>query len=645
MKRISAKKSQADLPLWATLERRLIDVIDDSTDIVMEKYVRPDGSIMWPPVEEGFESIDALDDAYESFHNWPLYYMLGGAEKFLKLSHFEYDAITKQFARLSSGHGHPMVVDEYEQGYDWMHQSEGYLFFYLLNLADPENEKNRERSIRYAALYTGENKNVDNYDAEKKMMRCCYLGSMGAASRNFDDRPWSYIDWMSYYGLPYMDVEGCVTVEDLKIPEKAKRMGEVMRERLSHSDTFINIFTTTMAMNAYLHTGEKKYVDWIDEYAGAWRERVAENGGIAPDNVGPDGKIGGAMNGKWYGGYYGWTWPHGFYLIADAMAVTGQTQCLLHKDPSKVDWLRVQVEKLIEVSLDRDGTILIPQKHAEPGARQEYYNGKRFPVMPGVEKITDREDFEVLFEKDGWYEFYPMRISPLAHAYMLTLEGREMGLIRKLYNKQSPEENCVHADRYTKDQGGHEVPWLEYLHGNYPTYPEEILTHAIKLVYGRLKFMREDTQDPMTYSDAYLQMRNPVNVEALVQLTTGGLPPVYHGGLWMTSLRHYDAQNKRPGLPKDVAALVSEVLKGALTVTLVNTSPTQPRSLIMEAGAFGEHEFMEAEITELAGDPEVVHIGGKWLAVDLAPASVVTLKLKMKRFVNEPRYQLPWEEC
>ena len=48
-----------------------------------------------------------------------------------------------------------MVVKEYEQGYDWMHQGEGYLFFYLLCLADP-TEKNVERAKRYAGFYLNE---------------------------------------------------------------------------------------------------------------------------------------------------------------------------------------------------------------------------------------------------------------------------------------------------------------------------------------------------------------------------------------------------------------------------------------------------------------------------------------------------------
>ena len=102
MTRIDALRAQDDIPQWAFLERRLFETIDRTPDLVMDKYVKPDGSMMWP-VNDDFKSIDALDDMYESFHNWPLYYLLGGGEQFLRLSHAEYDAVTKQFERYDCG--------------------------------------------------------------------------------------------------------------------------------------------------------------------------------------------------------------------------------------------------------------------------------------------------------------------------------------------------------------------------------------------------------------------------------------------------------------------------------------------------------------------------------------------------------------
>ena len=63
-----------------------------------------------------FQSIDGLDDAYESFHNWPLFYILGGDAQFLVDAQTEFDVITKDMARYGTGHGYPMVVKEYQPG-------------------------------------------------------------------------------------------------------------------------------------------------------------------------------------------------------------------------------------------------------------------------------------------------------------------------------------------------------------------------------------------------------------------------------------------------------------------------------------------------------------------------------------------------
>src|SRR5699024_6742320 len=124
--------------------------------------------------------------------------------------------------------------------------------------------------------------------------------------------------------------------------KKAKRMAEAMRDRLAHSDTLVNLMSTSMVMNAFLHTGQDKYREWILEYTKAWRQRTAENGGLVPDNAGPDGKIGSEMNGKWYGGYYGWTWPHGFYFLADALTIACENEALLTGQTKGCDSIRSQ---------------------------------------------------------------------------------------------------------------------------------------------------------------------------------------------------------------------------------------------------------------------------------------------------------------
>lgn len=636
---ITYRKPADTMPLWVVLERRLIDLMNGSVDLLLQNYIKPNGHILWPTTED-YTSIDGLDDAYESFHNWPLFYLLGGSERMLTLSHKEYDAITDQFSQYDSGNGHPMVVDEYEQGYDWMHQGEGYLFFYLLNLADPGNRKNRERSIRYANYYAGLDSDVPNYDPVNKVFRCCYMGSKGPAFRNFNDKPWGYADWKQWYGLPYADVEGLVTVEDIKDPDKAARMGTVMTKRLTHSDTVINLFATSMVLNAYLHTGDERYKRMILEYTEAWRQRTAENGGLVPDNAGPSGKPGECMEGKWYGGYYGWTWPHGFYFIADALTVAAENETLLTGDRNRIDWLRGQVVQLMEKGVERDGTLHVPQKKGDPGAIQEYaFPPDRFLTVPG--KVTDREDFHRLLEIDGWYEFSPMSQNQLSHLWSMSLSEKDTDIIHRTRDQRTRSwEQLGHF--YSKYQGGQDPAWLNYLEGGLPDYPVKILEHNLAQVYGRLKLMREDVQDPETYGDSYLHFRNPVNVEGLVHLTMGGPMPIYNGGLLMVSVRYYDAETRRPGLPPDTAALVSSVTEAGIHLTLANQHPMDDRRVVVQSGAFAEHRFSTASWIGDDGKTVQVDIGDSWLEVVLGPGTVLELELVMERFCRQPSYVLPF---
>ena len=119
----------------------------------------------------------------------------------------------------------------------------------------------------------------------------------------------------------------------------------------------------------------------------------------------------------------------------------------------------------------------------------------------------------------------------------------------------------------------------------------DILRHNHAQVYQRLAFMRDDQQDPATYGDWYLQVRNPITVEGLVQLTMGAPLFMYNGGLLMARLRYFDPQRRRPGLPLDVAALVESLADERAVLHLVNLHPTDEREVLVQAGAFGEHSF------------------------------------------------------
>jgi len=633
---IHAAKLIADIPAWAVWERQLIDAMNETPSLVMEKYVKPNGHMLWP-ADDSYTSIDALDDMYESFHNWPLFYFLGGDEKFLALSHKQFDAITEQFSQYDCGHGHPMVIKEYEQGYDWMHQSEGYLFFYLLNLADPRHEANRARAARFAGFLLNEDDEAVNYNTDSHTLKCCYTGSMGAAHRNFDGLSWDWAEWKAWFGLPFNDVPGIATVDDLRDKANARRMGAAMRKRLTHSDTVINLLSTTMVMNAFLHTGEEKYRQWILEYTAAWRERTVQNGGIVPDNCGESGQIGEHIDGKWYGGHYGWTYPHGFYFIADALTVAGENELLLTGDADKMDWVRSQYAMLEARAIEKDGTLYFPQKRGDPDVVQEYEASPDY-FLTVAEKSSANPRYTRLLQIDGWFEFSPLPPIQPAHLWFVSRKADDMAFCRRIRNAKKREWQQV-APISSKYQGGQDAAWLHYLEGGYTDYPEAILRHNLSQVYSRMKFMREDMEPVERYTDSYLQRRNPITVEGLVHLTLGGPMPIYNGGLLMISVCYYDLEEKRFGLPKDVAALVSRIDTAGITLELINLNLSSPRTMLVQAGAFGEHRF-----TTVHADDADYTVNGAHFAVRLSPGAGITLRLDMERFCNRSQYQWPEEE-
>jgi hypothetical protein len=98
------------------------------------------------------------------------------------------------------------------------------------------------------------------------------------------------------------------------------------------------------------------------------------------------------------------------------------------------------------------------------------------------------------------------------------------------------------------------------------------------------------------------QQSNPVVTEALVQLTWGGPQVLYNGGLQQARVRYHDAAARRPGLPPDVAALVTSIAPESTTVELVNLSPESARTVLVQAGAFGEHTIRSVRYTTCGDD-------------------------------------------
>jgi len=120
---------------------------------------------------------------------------------------------------------------------------------------------------------------------------------------------------------------------------------------------------------------------------------------------------------------------------------------------------------------------------------------------------------------------------------------------------------------------------------------------------------------------------NPVEIDALARLTMGAH---LSGNIWSlhARLRYFDPEKRRAGLPRDVAALVEKLEADQVTVTLVNVNNVEPRSVILQAGAYAEHQFLPS--------------GSSRMRVELAPGAGQRLTLRMKRYANAPTLEFPF---
>ena len=586
-------------PAWAAAERLLIDKMNEAAPVFQERYTRPDGSFIW---RQTWPGMDGSDDGYESYHNWPLFYALGGSTDLYRRSHFLWEAVTRQFTEYGQ------VWREFDAYYDWMHHGESSIYFYYFGLADPSVAIDRARTQRFARMYMGEDPQAPNWDAERRMMRSPITGSKGPRLEN------SWEDWATHrailanYPAPFEDIPGVAgPIADWNDDQVYAEILRLLNARQMRGDVPLNLTSTSLVTHAYLYTGDDRYRRWVLDYLEAWAERIAANGGLCPDNVGPSGAIGELMDGKWWGGYYGWRWPHGFMSIIQPLTIAAMNAVLLTGDLRYLDIPRGQLDRMLELGRTEDGRLLIPHRHTDA----------------------------------GWTAFRPLSPEYPLQIWYMSQDPRDAARLERFPERETAWKEVLPGRG--KGDDIHIAPWYCYLKGRNPDYPAQTLDAQWTEVARRMQRMWHDDGDPEEWDVHHWQEINPVHTEALLQLTCGGPQIIYHGGLAHLRLRYFDPEARRPGLSPDVGALVSALDGESTSVTLANTSPLREHRLIMQAGAFGEHSFTEVfDLT--AEQPAATPVDGKHLEVVLPPGCAVRLRLGMRRYVNRPSYARP-EAC
>jgi hypothetical protein len=549
-------------PAWALAERALLKAYTEAAAEFAAKYVDDRGFFR---CIERWGGNDGPDDVMETFTPWPLLHALGAPDSILDLYRKAWEGQLVQFTQArapstqmaKSG----MYYREFAASFDWEHNGEGLAPFHFYALSAPSDALYIQRMRRFAGFYMNEDPEASNYDSKNRIIRSLHNGSRGPLLT-----PASVFDW------------GGETVPGQ--PERHNRYRDAANIRGDHP---LNLGACSLAFNAYTLTGERKYRDWVLEYAGAWRDRVMANNGNIPTNIGLDGTIGGEWQGKWYGGTFGWNFDPSTsgrnYYMRGARTAFGEA-FLLTGDASFVEPLRRQLSNLYAARREQDGRILLPQKHGD----------------------------------NGWYGFTPNQYFEVQRDIYLWLM------------------NPADLKWLSND------PWLRYLDGKNSDFPIRSLEADSERLRRRVHGMRQDLRTADTRPSDGAQPFSPVATDTLVNLMLGGNDPGKDGNILHSRLRYFDPGHRRAGLPEDVAALVEKITPGDVVLTLVNTNPVHPRQLVVQTGAFAEHQCVSVE---LGGNKTAVD--ASHFTVRMAPGTGGTLTITMKRYANQPTAAFPWD--
>ncbi len=567
-------------PRWALLERLLIDAQTAATQEFYDRYFDKRGYLECYPRWGGD---DGPDDAAENFAHWTELYALGAPKVILDLYRKAWEGHLRQYTEAKTTHvpfaRDGMYYREFPVMFDWAHNGEGFVAFWLEGLTDPYQDEFQRRTRRYAGMYMNEDPiSTRNYDPDRRLIRSMFNGSRGPMMRKTTGLDWA--------GDPF-EVEGRYT------PMHGERNYQEMLDHFKDyndvaGDHPLNLNTTTLALNAYMIDGEPKYRDWAVGYLDAWVERTSANGGIVPSNIGLDGTIGGECGGRWYGGVYGWA--HSTINPVDqgirhrpffhSRASWGFANgLLLTGDMGYIDAWRTTLDGVNANAKVVDGRTMYPRMHGD----------------------------------DGWYDFQPEPFGTGAlHVYYWSMDPADRGRV--------PQD-----------------PWLDFLEGNNPDWPVQALEDGLEVVRDRVERLRADMSTPDTRLCDDMNGLNPAQTDVLTSLMLGGLEPGHCGYPLHARVRYFDPERRRPGLPEDVAALVETLSAGEATVSLVNLDQVRGHTVIVQGGAYGEHR-----VTGVTVDGRTTPVNRSSFSVRLAPGCGARFMVKADRYVNQPTFAFPW---
>ncbi|MGG1910281.1 hypothetical protein AB1285_25840 [Microbacterium sp. NRRL B-14842] len=269
-------------------------------------------------------------------------------------------------------------------------------------------------------------------------------------------------------------------------------MAEEMQRRAA-GDIAVNLAATSLAANRWLYDGDEEAAAWIRRYVDGWRARA--DGGLLPDNVGPDGTVGSLHDGRWWGGHYGWAWPHGLHSVGMSALIGALNHALVTGDDAAPR----------------------PRAHdARHRARRGAHGQRRGVHLQSARRMDgparcrrppsrDCSSRTVTARTAGSTTVRCNSTSPCGSGG--GRDGRLTGSGWRRRSPVSPTPPTSSRRSATRRRAGHEAGWFAYLSGDLPDYPVRALEMALGQVARRAAMMLADDRDPRRRAPALLAAR------------------------------------------------------------------------------------------------------------------------------------------
>jgi len=337
---------------------------------------------------------------------------------------------------------------------------------------------------------------------------------------------------------------------------------------------------------AYLSTGDEKYRRVAIDYGTKWNELAADNGGIFPFYVTPDGKIGaGGDKSQFHRApfrdfdYDKW----GMTISARAFHAWPLALSYLDRGEAKhASGLVSTVEKLFEAG---GGTL--PATYYRNG---KWVRGKYNWCVP---RLLDH----------AYVATFDPKLAELMKSYRRAAEGAEANFMRMI--------NSFYFDTEPLD------------------YAAEIFRAGVGRQESKIRKVKA-SKTPRS-GDALSSLKpSRWGLDLIDGAFWGQWDNGRCGGTSPSSIRYYAGEGK-PGLPGKVAALVRGIRKDGLKVHLYNDAD-EATPVILVAGTYGQHRWTSAE----HGGGAKLALDGRKVMVTLRAKSAATVKLGMERCALKP---------